>query len=562
VTLLYQVVSDSDGSTPPSDAELILAVRGGDRHAYGILYERHLAAARAQARQLARSSADADDLVAEAFAKVFTILQGGGGPDSAFRAYLMTALRNCFYQRMRQDRRLELTDDMTRHDEGIPWSDPVAAELESSLAARAFSTLPARWQTVLWQSEVERQSTVEIGARLGLRPSAVAALAYRAREGLRQAYLQAHLAEHPDESCRPTVHRLGGWTRGRLAAGDTALVREHLARCGRCRGLAAELADVNNGIRGLLAPLAAAGYASGGLSAGSVGVLASGPAVGPTVASGAAAGAGGAAAGAAGGGSVVGSALGWLLGTHAGQAVAALTAVVVGGTAVAAGTGSVGPDHRAATAAATAAAGSARPVSPGADPGRVDFRLLVPGKQDEPSGKQPSGKSRNGKGPGDKPSGAQSTGRSAGRELSGTASGAAGPAGEPSGTQSTGRPPGNEPSGTPSGAAGQTGEPAATPPTGRSAGRELSGTAPGGAGPAGEPAATPPTGKPAASELRDKSRNGNGPTGGPPPAPLAGELPQATPTRGRSAPARSAKKEPAQAETHPEPARPGGSAGQ
>jgi RNA polymerase sigma factor (sigma-70 family) len=175
---LTRAPSTSKGRPRPSDAELIVAVRSGDRNAYGLLYERHLAAARAQARQLTRSVADADDLVSDAFAKVFAILQTGRGPDHAFRAYLLTTVRNRLYQRMRQDRRLQLSDDMAQHDEGVPWSDPMEAELDSSLAARAFAMLPGRWQTVLWQSEVEGQSTAEIGQRLGVRPNAVAALAY------------------------------------------------------------------------------------------------------------------------------------------------------------------------------------------------------------------------------------------------------------------------------------------------------------------------------------------------------------------------------------------------
>ena len=407
---LHSVVPDDARSTLPSDAELILAVRAGDRQAYGTLYERHLAAARAHARQLTRSSADADDLVAEAFAKVFVVLQAGRGPDGAFRAYLMTTLRNGLYQRLRQDRRLDVTDDMARHDQGVPWSDPVEAELNSSLAARAFSTLPVRWQTVLWRSEVEGQSTAEIGEQLGLRPNAVAALAYRAREGLRRAYLQAHLTAHPDEACRPTVHRLGGWTRGKLPAGDAALVRRHLDDCGRCRHLATELADVNDGIRGLLAPLALAGtpaaYTSAATGAASLGVMASGVAVGATVAPGAAATA------AAGGGSVIGSALGWLLGTHAGEAAAVLAAVVVGGTAVAAGPSVVGVGRQGPASATVAHVGSGQAASAAGEqpdrPGRPD--MLVARQGEPSSGKQPSSNSPDGRGPSSKPSGKQPSG--------------------------------------------------------------------------------------------------------------------------------------------------------
>jgi RNA polymerase sigma factor (sigma-70 family) len=402
MTLLHPVADDFDGSNPPSDADLILAVRAGDRQAYGTLYERHLAAARTRARQLAWSHADADDLVAEAFAKVFTILRAGCGPDRAFRAYLLTTLRNGLYQRARLDRRLELSDDMAVHDEGIPWSDPVEAELDSSLAARAFSALPERWQTVLWHSEVEGQSTAEIGERMGLRPNAVAALAYRAREGLRQAYLQVHLTDHPDEHCRSTVRRLGGWTRGRLSPGDAALVQEHLTHCDRCGGLAAELADVNGGIRGLLAPLAGAatatGYTASAGSAASLGLAAS-------VAT-------GGAAVPAGGGSVIGSVLGWLVGTHAGQAAAVLTAVVVGGTAVTAGTGAVGQGKRGPAAAAVTAA-SAGPT--GSDPTRVHPapgslpETIVLEKGVPSSGKRASGPASEGKQSSGKPSPRQAT---------------------------------------------------------------------------------------------------------------------------------------------------------
>ena len=207
-----------------------------------------------------------DDLVAEAFAGVFDMLSSGRGPDSAFRAYLLTAVRNGRYERARRDRRLELSEDMGRHDHGVPWVDPVEAELNSALAARAFASLPERWRAVLWYSEIEQESTAQVGSRLGLRPNAVAALAYRAREGLRQAFLQAHVTGCADDACRDTVNRLGSWTRDRLSSGDAARVDAHLAACRRCRQVAAELEEVNGGLRGLLAPLLLGGAATGSLA--------------------------------------------------------------------------------------------------------------------------------------------------------------------------------------------------------------------------------------------------------------------------------------------------------
>ena len=364
MTLLDPEPRPLDDPAGCSDAELIAAVRAGDRAAFAQLYERHERAARRMARQLSASPHDVDDLVAEAFARVLDMLSAGRGPDSAFRAYLLTAVRNGMYERARRDRRLELSEDMGRHDRGEPWVDPAEAELNSALAARAFASLPERWRTVLWYSEVEQESTAEVGSRLGLRPNAVAALAYRAREGLRQAFLQAHVSGCDEEACREAVARLGSWTRDRISTGDAARVEAHLATCRRCRQVAAELEEVNSGLRGLLAPLLLGGAATGPLAAllrDSAGGASTGAASAGAASAGAAsAGAGAASAAVASGGTAAvagGSVLGWLAGAHAGPAAAVLTAVVVGGTAVAAGVAVPHAVHRTPAASAVAAAG-------------------------------------------------------------------------------------------------------------------------------------------------------------------------------------------------------------
>jgi RNA polymerase sigma factor (sigma-70 family) len=229
----------------PDDAELIAAVRSGDVEAYGVLYRRHADAARTHARQLVGSGPEVEDLVAEAFTRVLDALRGGCGPGRAFRAYLLTTLRNTLYDRTRRDRRLEWSDDMGRHDPGVPWEDTAVAGLEAALVARAFRRLPERWRTVLWHTEVERESPTQVAARLGLTPNGAAALAYRAREGLRQAYLQEHLACGVGREHRPTVDRLGAWVRGELTPRRHARVEAHLAACSGCRALAGELAEVN-----------------------------------------------------------------------------------------------------------------------------------------------------------------------------------------------------------------------------------------------------------------------------------------------------------------------------
>ncbi|RZU50237.1 RNA polymerase sigma factor (sigma-70 family) [Krasilnikovia cinnamomea] len=228
-----------------TDTDLLAAVRAGNADAYGTLYQRHSAATKQLAHTLAPNPADADDLVAETFTNVFAALRAGRGPLVAFRAYLHTTLRHVCYHRARRDRRLEFTDDLTRYDPGEPFLDPALDRLERTFAARAFSQLPARWRDVLWHTEVEGASPAEVAPLLGLTPNAVAVLAHRAREGLRQRYLQQHVAIAEQPECRWTGDRLGGHVRGRLATRDTARLRAHLRWCGGCRGRLAEIADLD-----------------------------------------------------------------------------------------------------------------------------------------------------------------------------------------------------------------------------------------------------------------------------------------------------------------------------
>ncbi|HEX3298064.1 MAG TPA: sigma-70 family RNA polymerase sigma factor [Nocardioides sp.] len=251
----------------PGDAELISAVRGGDIDAYGELFARHVDSARRLARQLA-GPADADDLVSDAFTKVLTVLQRGGGPDLAFRAYLLTAVRRLHVDKIRAGSRLRPVDDLTPFDPGLPFHDTAVAGFENAAAARAFASLPERWQMVLWHIEVEQQKPADIAPLLGMSANSVSALAYRAREGLRQAFLSQHATDPDDVDCAWTRDHLGAYVRSGLSRRDASRVDDHLASCRACAAVYLELTEVNSGLAGILAPLllgsAGAGYVSSG----------------------------------------------------------------------------------------------------------------------------------------------------------------------------------------------------------------------------------------------------------------------------------------------------------
>ncbi len=254
----------------PSDAELISRVRAGDVEAYGDLYARHVDAARRLARQLVRGP-DSEDLVSDAFAKVMGVLQGGGGPDVAFRAYLLTAVRRLHVDRIRSQSRVQTSDDMTAFDPGVPFHDTALEQFESGAAAKAFASLPERWQLVLWHLEVEGQKPADIAPLLGMSANSVSALAYRAREGLRQAYLTAHLADINDTDCRWVTEHLGGYVRKGLSRRDATKVEAHLDDCRSCTGMYLELTEVNSNLSAIIAPLLLGGLAAGYVATGAAG---------------------------------------------------------------------------------------------------------------------------------------------------------------------------------------------------------------------------------------------------------------------------------------------------
>lgn len=238
-----------------TEEELLDRAREGDRTAFGALYLRHRDAARKVAAMSSTSAADAEDAVAEGFARVFAALPRMAGREISFRPYLLTAVRNAATDRLRRERRVDLRDAMPEEPAHSTADDVALLGLERNLVGEALQALPSRWRTVLWLTEVEGLTPAEVSQRIGIKPNAVAALAYRARKGLREAYLQAHLRSEASEECRATVSRLGQYVRGELAERERLALQTHLDACAKCRGRRDELTDVNATLRNAFLPV-------------------------------------------------------------------------------------------------------------------------------------------------------------------------------------------------------------------------------------------------------------------------------------------------------------------
>jgi RNA polymerase sigma factor (sigma-70 family) len=235
-----------------SDLELLQQVRNGDETAFTELYARHHAVARRVASTY-RCGTDADDLVNEAFEKVLGALRRGHGPTDAFRAYLFVTLRRLAAESAGRpvDEPLgEVPDPVV----AVAAADPLAAEDREMIVA-AFGSLPERWQTVLWHTAVEGRKPGDLATALGMSANAVSALAYRAREQLRQAYLQAHLRVTPRPQCEPHRSMLGAYVRDGLSRRERAATENHLAHCSSCHLLVGELNEVNQLLVRTVVPL-------------------------------------------------------------------------------------------------------------------------------------------------------------------------------------------------------------------------------------------------------------------------------------------------------------------
>ncbi|MFC5803096.1 sigma-70 family RNA polymerase sigma factor [Streptomyces formicae] len=343
--------ASADG-LPPSDADLVQRMRGGDSTAYAELFRRHSDAVRRYARTCCRDAHTADDLTAEVFARTLQAVRSGAGPEQAVRAYLLTTVRRVAATWMNSSKREQLVEDFAAFADQAARSSEVSDqdtldlgadvramhEAEQSLALQAFRSLPERWQAVLWHTTVEEESPSKVAPLFGLTANATAVLASRAREGLKQAYLQAHVstALTSGGDCARYADRLGVYARGGLRMRAERGLRKHLEECVKCRLAAGELEQVNAGIPALL-PVAVIGWFAGGYSLKAAGIVAGG-----------AAGAAGAGAAAASTGSAA-----------SGSGAAGSGSGASGGAAASEGLGAPAKAGLAAAAALAAAAGLA-----------------------------------------------------------------------------------------------------------------------------------------------------------------------------------------------------------
>jgi len=171
------------------------------RRRFELLALPHLDAAYNLARWLAGNTADAEDVVQDAYLRAyryFDAFQGGN-----FRVWLLTIVRNAFMTWVKENRsgRMVFVPDTpagdTAESDETMWSsrprDPEALLLESidsQTLGRLIEQLPAEYREVLLLREVEELPYKEIATVTGVPIGTVMSRLSRARLALKKLWLR------------------------------------------------------------------------------------------------------------------------------------------------------------------------------------------------------------------------------------------------------------------------------------------------------------------------------------------------------------------------------------
>jgi RNA polymerase sigma-70 factor (ECF subfamily) len=182
----------------PSDAELMARVRGGDRHAFAELVDRHKDAVVSYLTRLTADRDRAEDLGQETFLRLFRSADDSGNPGNPgnpgkyreqgyLRAYLYRIATNLLYTEERRRRRWSLLKPFLpgrAHEEPTGPVGLLSRELTRQVQG-ALAQLPLRFRVPLVLHEIEGWTYTDIAAELGCREGTVKSRIHRGRRQLK-----------------------------------------------------------------------------------------------------------------------------------------------------------------------------------------------------------------------------------------------------------------------------------------------------------------------------------------------------------------------------------------
>ena len=200
------------------DHPIVLAAKGGDEQAFGILFKRYQPKIFAIALRYTRIPEDAEDVVQETFQKAFLHLRRFQGK-SSFSTWLTRIAINealMLLRRGRAGREVSIDDssedESAKHRVQIPDSDPdpEMSYLEregAQVLCAAIDKLNPRMRTAIKLRELAELSTQETARRMVLSVGAVKARVFHGRRKLRKVLRRLGFDGHDTQRLTPA--RLG-----------------------------------------------------------------------------------------------------------------------------------------------------------------------------------------------------------------------------------------------------------------------------------------------------------------------------------------------------------------
>ncbi|MDX6197346.1 MAG: hypothetical protein QOJ79_497 [Actinomycetota bacterium] len=170
---------------------------GADPHDFAGLYIRHRSSFAAHARRFLRDPRDVDEVVQEAFLRLFLALPELSTELQAL-AYCRRTVTNLCIDRYRADKRrprLVNIDAVPQNDFAeAELDDPVVQAEDAAFVREALSLLTPLHRDALVKREIEEKTIPVIAQELGVPEDSVKHLLHRARRALRRHLAKTHLA--------------------------------------------------------------------------------------------------------------------------------------------------------------------------------------------------------------------------------------------------------------------------------------------------------------------------------------------------------------------------------
>lgn len=181
------------------DAELMALVAQGDAEAFALLVDRHAAALYRVAMRMLADGHEAEDVVQEAFARVWQQAPRWKPSGAGLVGWLHRVTMNLCFDRKRRFR-VVLAPELPEQIDEAPLADAgIVASQARDAVAGALGDLPERYRAALVLCYYEGFSNALAAEVMGLNIKAMESLLFRARRTLRE------LLEKRDVRCRDLV---------------------------------------------------------------------------------------------------------------------------------------------------------------------------------------------------------------------------------------------------------------------------------------------------------------------------------------------------------------------